>query len=268
MTFETRQSDDIEYFERTGSGPVLVLLHGIGSNAQSFAPMLPELPTDWRVIAWNAPGYGRSTPLATDWPLASDYAAAFTGFIERLGLTRFLLVGHSLGALMATSFALSHSDKISRLILTAPASGHGVAQGSVLSAASQARIDDLDRLGAEEFARTRAPRLVHDPEHNPAAVDLVRAAMAEVRMPGYGQASRMLSSGRLIEDVAKLTIRTDVVTGLGDLVVPSESARTVYRALPPAVQGDLHEVPDTGHALYLQTPAAFARILVGAMDSH
>lgn len=267
MTFETRQSDGIEYYERIGPGPVLALLHGIGSNGQSFAPLLPELPSDWRVIAWNAPGYGRSSPLAAAWPLADDYAAAFASLVKRLCLTRFLLAGHSLGALMATSFALSQPDSVSRLILTAPASGHGVTQGSVLSATSQARIDDLDRLGADEFARTRAPKLVFDPERHPAIVGLVRNAMSQVRMPGYGQASRMLSSGRLREDAAKLTVRTDVVTGLGDLVVPPENARAAYQALTTAVRGTLHEVPETGHALYLQTPAAFARILITAMDN-
>jgi len=261
MTFETRHSAGIEYFERAGTGSVLVLLHGIGSNGLSFAPLISELPSDWRIIAWNAPGYGQSAPVSMDWPVADDYAKVFRGFIDRLELSDMLLVGHSLGALMATAFSVANPAHVRRLVLTAPAIGHGVVPGSALSAAAQARIDDLDRLGVEEFAVTRAPRLVFDPQRHPQMVERVRAAMEKVSQPGYAQASRMLSSGRLLEDVARLAVMTDVVTGLGDLIVPPENARRVYQALPPSVRAQMHEIPETGHALYLQTPSAFAQFL-------
>lgn len=264
MTFVTRQSAGIEYFERPGTGTTLALLHGIGSNGLSFAPLVSELPGDWRVVAWNAPGYGQSTPLPLDWPVARDYADAFCAFADRLDLRDLLVVGHSLGALMATSFSLATPGRVRRLVLTAPAIGHGVAPGSELSAAAEARIGDLDRLGAQEFAATRAPRLVFDPQHHPQMVERVRVAMEKVSMPGYAQASRMLSSGRLLEDAARLSVATDVVVGLGDLVVPPENARRVHQALSPSVRGQMHEIPETGHALYLQTPSAFADFLKAA----
>ncbi len=261
MTFEIRHSAGIEYFERPGTGTTLVLLHGIGSNGPAFAPLLSALPAEWRIIAWNAPGYGQSTPLPSEWPVASDYADAFGAFADRLGLGEFVLVGHSLGALMATSFSLMKPERIRRLVLTAPASGHGVIPGSELSEAARARVNDVERLGAEEFATTRAPRLVFDPQRHPNVVEGVRLAMSKVSLPGYAQAARMLSSGRLLEDVAKLSVPTDVVAGLGDLVVPPENARRVYQALSPSTRGQMHEIPETGHALYLQTPSAFAQLL-------
>jgi len=52
----------LTWLERPGSGGVIVLLHGIGSNAASFTPLLAHLPKALRVIAWNAPGYGGSDP--------------------------------------------------------------------------------------------------------------------------------------------------------------------------------------------------------------
>ena len=73
--FTPHVSEGIDYRDRPGTGPVLVLSHGIGSNADSFAALMPRLPADWRVVAWNMPGYGGSEPLAADWPLAADYAA-------------------------------------------------------------------------------------------------------------------------------------------------------------------------------------------------
>ena len=70
--FTASSSASIDYRERPGSGPALVLLHGIGSHAESFAGLVPLLPADWRVIAWNAPGYGGSEPFAEEWPVAAD----------------------------------------------------------------------------------------------------------------------------------------------------------------------------------------------------
>ena len=90
----------------------------------------------------------------------------------------------------------------------------------------------------------------------------VEAGMAKVRGPGYDQAARMLASGRLLEDAARLAVPTDVVVGAEDVVTPPEGARAVHAAIPAAVRGALTEVPDAGHALYTQAPLAFAQAMV------
>jgi pimeloyl-ACP methyl ester carboxylesterase len=257
--FAASTSASIDYRERSGTGAPVVLLHGIGSNADSFAGLLPLLPADWRVIAWNAPGYGASEPLAQDWPVAADYAAALAAFLYRLGLDRVTLAGHSLGTLIAAAFAAARPARVARLVLASPALGHGVAPGAPLSPAAQARIDDLARLGPAAFARARAPRLVYRAEANPKLVAAVEAGMARVTSPGYDQASRMLASGRLLDDAARLAVPTDVVVGEEDVVTPPEGARALHAAIPAAVRGRLTEVPAAGHALYTQAPFAFAQ---------
>jgi pimeloyl-ACP methyl ester carboxylesterase len=251
----------IEYLDRPGQGPVLVLLHGIGSQAASFSPLLPHLPADMRVIAWNAPGYGASAPLDEDWPEARDYAAALHRLFEALGLETVTLVGHSLGALVAAAFAARYRDRVARLVLASPALGHGVPRGGALSTASQARIDDLERLGSAAFAEARAARLVFAPERNPQVVAQVRDGMSKVTMPGYGQAARMLASGRLLDDAERLSVPTDVIVGAQDVVTPPDGARRAHRAVPAGQRGQLVLVPDAGHALYQQAPADFAAAL-------
>jgi pimeloyl-ACP methyl ester carboxylesterase len=260
--FAAQISDGIDYRERPGTGPVLILLHGIGSNADSFAGLLPMLPANWRVVAWNAPGYGASAPLAEDWPVAADYAAALAAFVERLGFDRVIVAGHSLGALMGAAFAVDRPRRVDRLILASPALGHGVTRGAALSDAAQGRIDDLARLGPAAFARTRAPRLVYRAEANPKLVAAVEAGMARVKSPGYDQASRMLAAGRLLDDVRRLAVPTDVIVGEEDVVTPPDGARALHATIPAAVRGALTEVPAAGHALYTQAPSAFAQALV------
>lgn len=261
MTWTSHTSEGIAYLERPAKGETLVLLHGIGSNAGSFTPLLPHLPETTRVIAWNAPGYGGSDPLAQDWPLAQDYGAALRGLLDRLNIGTCALLGHSLGALTAASFAAGNADRVTHLTLAAPAIGHGVIPGEVLSAAAQTRIDDLERQGAKAFAAARAPRLVYRPEDNPETLALVETAMSQVTMPGYGQAARMLASGRLLDDAERLWVPTDVIVGAEDRVTPPEGAKRVHGVLHAKARGRYTELPDLGHALYQQDPARFARAL-------
>jgi pimeloyl-ACP methyl ester carboxylesterase len=83
-----------------------VLLHGIGSNAQSWSEVLKLSPAQQRWLAWNAPGYDRSQALAMSKPKALDYAQALWSWLDDLKVTApITLAGHSLGALMAASVA-------------------------------------------------------------------------------------------------------------------------------------------------------------------
>ena len=123
-TLNRQNSGPIEYYERQGQGDCeVVLLHGIGSNALSFEPLIDELPKSWRLIAWNAPGYGNSEPLKNDWPVAKDYAYALKNFLQNIQLKSPIIVGHSLGALIATSYAASYPEHVSKLLLASPALG-------------------------------------------------------------------------------------------------------------------------------------------------
>jgi len=259
--WQTHIANGIEYLERPGDGPALVLLHGIGSQAASFTPLLPHLARDQRVIAWNAPGYGNSAPLAQDWPVAADYSRVLERFLDALDLARVTLLGHSLGTLMGASFAAARRERVARLILAAPALGHGVPRGGALSSAARSRIDDLERLGARAFAEARAARLLHAPEDNPEALALVRDSMAKVTLPGYGQAARMLASGRLLDDAERLSVPTDVIVGAEDRVTPPDGACRAHAALQGAARGRLTLLPQAGHAIYQQAPARFAAAL-------
>ncbi|MGD9864812.1 MAG: alpha/beta fold hydrolase [Pseudodonghicola sp.] len=260
--WDDHSAGGISWLERPGTGPVLVLLHGIGSQAASFTPLLPHLAPELRVIAWNAPGYAGSVPLADDWPVAADYARALERFLDAVApAAPVTLLGHSLGALIATSFAAARRDRVARLVLASPALGHGMARGGTLSAAAQSRIDDLERMGAEAFAAARADRLVFQPEANPETVALVRGGMSRVTLPGYAQAARMLASGRLLDDAERLAVPTDVIVGTEDRVTPPEGARRAHAALRGTARGRLTEIPAAGHAIYQQAPARFAAAL-------
>src|SRR5256885_11891381 len=88
------------------------MLHGISSGAASWLDVALELAPRARVLAWDAPGYGRSTPLAPDAPTGADYARVLEQSLQALGVRRCLLVGHSLGALMGTPRSEEHTSEL------------------------------------------------------------------------------------------------------------------------------------------------------------
>ncbi|WP_127112602.1 alpha/beta fold hydrolase [Shimia sediminis] len=261
MSFQTHTPLSVEYLESEGDGPAVVLLHGIGSNAAAFGAVMRLLPQSWRVIAWNAPGYGASDSLQQDWPTAEDYADALKGFLDRLDLASPFLAGHSLGTLIGAAFAKKYPDRLAKLLLASPALGYGVEPGGSMDQATQARINDLSNLGADAFAHSRAARLVYDAANNPDVVELVQGGMSKVHLRGYSQAAKMLSSGRLLDDAASITVPTNVLVGSGDVVTPPSSALKTHAALNPDIRGSLTQLPVTGHAIHQQNPAAFAAAL-------
>jgi pimeloyl-ACP methyl ester carboxylesterase len=250
------------YFAREGGdGPPVVLLHGIGSNAQSFAPLMDVFDARSPMIAWNAPGYGDSQPLFVDWPDASDYAAALSRLLAWLGTSRCILVGHSLGCLMAARYALVASRKVATLFLISPALGYGVEKGSALPGGAAARIEELDRLGPEKFAAARAPGLLADSAAQPDVLQAVERAMAAVRRPGYDNAVRFLAGGRLLDDAAKLMVPTAVLVGAQDRITPPAACRRAFDALPASSRLDYREIVNAGHAVCQERPAEVARAM-------
>lgn len=254
----------MDFLRRAGTGRHLVLLHGIGSRADSFAPLIEAMPGDLDIVAWNAPGYGHSRPLAKTAPTPRDYAGALANLIDELGIERVVLAGHSLGCLFAASFAVHYPARVVGLALLSPALGYKVAAGAELPANVQARIDEIESLGPAAFAATRAARLLHDADAHPQLLAAVREAMAAVNPAGYAQAVRALGAGDLIGDASQIVAPTIVAVGAQDVVTPPANARALHAALPHAV--DYREIPNAGHALPQQDPTAVAAVLTQLIE--
>ncbi|MCY6379753.1 alpha/beta fold hydrolase [Hoeflea prorocentri] len=259
-----RRENGIAYIERPGPGPVVVLLHGIGSNASSFMPLIECLPDHLHLILWNAPGYMGSKPLAEAWPLPSDYARALAGLLDDIGISTVHLFGHSLGTLIAAEFARQHPNRVDRLVLASAANGYGISQGDPLPEKAAGRIEELERLGPEVFARSRAANLVHEPAGHPDVVAHVEEAMAQVRLPGYGQAVHMLASGDLAAMIGTVPVCPGFIIGAQDRITPMDQTQKAAGAWA-AVHGHapaLIAIEEAGHAAYVQRPQRFASALL------
>ena len=103
-------------YTRAGSGPPLVMLHGAPSDSRTWRWMIPDLARDHTVIAWDAPGFGKSSDIDDGWR-APDFAHALAGFVAALGLERPHLVGHSFGTMVALSLFRQHRAVPGSLVL-------------------------------------------------------------------------------------------------------------------------------------------------------
>ncbi len=244
----------------------VVLLHGIGSRAGSFSEMMLAWPQGPRLVAWDAPGYGNSKPLADAWPRADEYAMRLAAVCDFLGARRVHVAGHSLGCLMAGAFGRHYAGNTGRVAFLSPALGYQAPANSALPAAQQERITALETLGGAAFAKLRAARLVGDAVGRPALVERVEASMATVTLPGYAQAVRMLASGDLLRDAREMLAPACVVSGTRDVITPPGNAETLFDALRSREAGrgagdTLHMLANAGHALTLEATADVLRQL-------
>jgi pimeloyl-ACP methyl ester carboxylesterase len=239
--------------EHGGGDPLpLVCLHGIGSNSRAWAGQFAHA-RGRRMIAWNAPGYAGSDALPAEAPAPQDYAAALAGLLDRLGIDRFVLVGQSLGAIIAAAFALEHPGRVAALALASPASGYGVPAGAPLPANVEERVQAAQLHGAQGLADRRAHRLLTANAGEQARA-IVHGAMAEVDPAGYAQASRMLAHADLPRMVAGLAMPTLVLWGGEDIITVPASCRAVAQAVPG---GEALEIPGVGHGFATEAPALF-----------
>lgn len=103
-----------------GQGPVLLFIHGLGSNLQAWYKNLDSLQLTHRCIALDLPGYGKSDD--GEYPYSMDFfAETITAFVAQLELKEVTLVGHSMGGQIAMHTVLKNTEEITRLVLVAPA---------------------------------------------------------------------------------------------------------------------------------------------------
>jgi pimeloyl-ACP methyl ester carboxylesterase len=101
------------------AGPTFLLVHGIGVSSRYFERLVPVLAERGRVVAVDLPGFGRA-PKPGFGMSVEDFAALLAASLDRLGLVRFTVVGHSMGTQIATRLALIRPDAVQAVALLGP----------------------------------------------------------------------------------------------------------------------------------------------------
>jgi len=234
------------HYEETGSGAPLVLLPGLGMRAENWAPHLPLLAANRRVIALDVRGGAESD--CPDGPYETREMAEDTVLaLDSLGIERTDVLGLSMGGFVAQWLALKHPERIARMVLALTAlrpTGRGCERLKL-----ELRLRENPALHELHF-RELFLWLFDDATFERAgAVDrFVEAALDRV-----GQESLAGIRGRVAACLAhdarswasRITVPTLVIGGTEDLIYPPREARALATAIP----GAKLELIEGAHAL-------------------
>jgi len=242
----------VRYFEG-GSGPALVFLHGAG-GVTADDPLLAELAKAHTVYAPLTPGYGDSeeAPEIRD---MLDFTLHAWDVVEALGLKDPILVGHSMGGMIAAEMAAIAPNDVSRLALIAPAG----------------LWDDAHPI-ADLFATLpyEMPELLF---HDAAAGAAMMTAGRDVTDPNFLQtylvtnARQLGMAGRILfpiperglqQRLYRIKARAVIVWGDSDRLIPPVYAHAFKRGIAGA---ELVSIPEAGHMITLEKPKAVAEAI-------
>jgi pimeloyl-ACP methyl ester carboxylesterase len=248
----------------TGRGPVVILVHGIASTSATFHKVVPLLAPRHRVIAIDILGHGGSPAPADCEYTLDDHVAALAATIRSLRLREpFVLVGHSLGSLIATRYAAERrwfarsGTRASRLILIGPPIY--LTPSDIGDPWVRARVSAY--LRAYEFLRanrdfTLANAAVLSRLLPKGILDLT----AENWTPFVKSLEHCIESQTMVSDIAVLRIPVDLIYGALDAFVAPGSMRVVERMRHVTT----HRVEANDHIVRSRIGRVLVRVIDGA----
>lgn len=253
----------LHYVER-GQGQPVVLLHGNGTMAQEFDICgLIDLAADkYRVIAFDRPGYGYSDrPRGKKWDPEAQ-AELLHRALQRLGVERPVIVGHSWGTLVAVALALAHPEEVASLVLL---SGYYYPTPRLdvvlLSPPAIPVIGDLMRYTVSPLiGRMIWPamlRKIFGPSKTPDRFKnrfpvWMTLRPNQLRASASETALMIPSAGKLSSRYRELGMPVVIMSGTDDRhVIPKLHSERLHRELP---QSDLVMAPGVGHMIQHLVP--------------
>ena len=247
----TTGSGDLHYYQAPGAQdlPPLVILHGFGANATSFARVLAHLNTRvGPILAPDAPAHGFSTTRHRHMTVDLAYAGIAELLLRRLDQPA-ILFGNSMGGAFALRFALEHPEHVRGLFLSSPV-------GAALDAQDFSNLRDAFRVRSLRHAK----RLVDSLTHSTAWYTSLVAPDTLWRF-GRGPLRAVLESFQpshmfTAEQLSAVQAPTLLQWGRSERVLPPASLEFFRRALPSHVT--FEEPDDFGHCPYMDRPREVA----------
>jgi pimeloyl-ACP methyl ester carboxylesterase len=249
-----------------GSGPAVVLVHGICADAAVWAPQLRTLSTDHRVVALAQRGHGRSVAGAEGYRL-DRLAADLVEVCAALDVEAATLAGHSMGAMVVQLAAIDRAAAlhrhVARLVLVATSPGPVLrsALGGVLVAGAARSLVAAGRRGRGALPRPVSvwgARALFGADPSPADVALIAGMLDAMSPDALAGLLPHLASFDVHRRLHQVALPTSVVAGARDVVAPPSTARALAAGIDGA---DLSVLPGCGHMVMLEREDELCRIL-------
>lgn len=238
-------------YERIGDGAPLILLHGILQDSRVWNRQLADLSDQFTVIAWDAPGAGRSSDPSEPFTMA-DWADCLAGLMDEIGINQAHILGLSLGGILAQEFYRRHPARTRSLILADTYAGW---RGSLPESIWKERLATCLReasMPANEFVPKWIPGLFSD-----AAPEELREELAAIMSDFHPIGYRLMIQTANLDTrdlLPNIRVPTLLVWGDADKRAPMTVAHQLRDAIPEA---RLAIIPGAGHVSNLEQPARF-----------
>jgi pimeloyl-ACP methyl ester carboxylesterase len=243
------------YYEIHGTGTPLMLVAGLGSDSQSWQPIIEDLSWHYRVIIPDNRGVGRTKPqeIETSIQQIADDCIALARY---LGLLSVNLLGHSMGGFVALDCAIRYPECLSKLILAGTSAFNSPRNNALfLDWASYLESGmDLEHWFRNVFYWIFSERFFRNKgDFN----DAVRFAL-EYPYPqskiAFRKQVNAIKEFNCLESLPRITLETLIICGKEDLLFPYEESINVLQAIPKSV---VSLIEDVAHSIHMENPNAF-----------
>jgi pimeloyl-ACP methyl ester carboxylesterase len=257
-------------FVKAGSGPALLLLHGLGCDHTTWDPVISTLARRYTVIAPDLLGHGLSAKPRADYSVGG-YANGMRDLLTVLGIDKVTVVGHSFGGGVAMQFAYQFPERTERMILVAPGGlgpevtlairaitfpGFGAAMGLV----TKPGLRHLTKAALRSLAASGIPRArdldevaeIVDSFKDPKARKAIRHVVSAV-VDWRGQVVTMADRAYLTQAMPMC-----VVWGTDDAVIPVRHAGNAAEMAPGAT---VEVIANAGHFPHKDHPQRFVKVV-------
>lgn len=244
------------FAERGQGDPGVLLLHGIGGGQAIWDDTLAALAAaGHRALALDFPGYG-ATPGT---PTLDAMVDAVDAALGPLGAARAVLVGHSMGGMVAQEFAARHPGRVQGLVLACTSPAFGKPDGDWQARFVAERLAPLDAgFGMAGVARALVPAMV-SPGAVPGAAARAEAVMARVPEATYRVALRAIAGFDRRAALPAITVPTLCLAAEHDRTAPPDVMQRMAARIPNA---DYRVLAQAGHIANVEQPAAFNAAVV------
>ncbi|HVZ42565.1 MAG TPA: alpha/beta hydrolase [Ramlibacter sp.] len=243
----------IPSFTVLGGGPTVLMLHGIGGGHLAFAPQVEALASaGYRAVAWDMPGYGHSAPIE---PYTfKGLAQSCIALIESLKCGEVVLLGHSMGGMVAQEVVARRPELVAKLVLCGTSPSFGKPDGDWQREFVAERTAPLDAgRSMAELAEELVPRMV-GPASLPEGVRLATHCMSLVPECTYRRALECLVTFDRRASLPRIQVPTLLVSGQYDRNAPP----SMMKRMADAIAGSTYrEMRGVGHLQNLEAPDDF-----------
>jgi len=244
------------HHEIQGDGPPIVFVHGLGATSSVWHAQRMTLSRNYRVIVYDRSGCGRSQQAQGGYSVDA-WADELAGLLDYLSITSAVVVGHSLGSMVAQRFVGKHPERTKALILAGGEAELDTNAKNILT--ERAKLIDAQGLFAVVDSWLSAVLSPATREANSALAGLVREMFLANDAKTYAMHCLALRDGSALKDQANIVCPTLLLVGDHDLVTPIRWQQQIAAGI---VNSRIRIIPYTGHMTMLERPDVFNTVFM------